>query len=72
MDGEVGDGGVEAAIGERHSAHISVMNADSLRDSLQRCISLAWLHANCRIKLPLRPQIDAHRAAAGQQLLRRQ
>lgn len=39
VDGEVGDGGVEAANGEGQSAHVSVMNADSLRDSLQRGIS---------------------------------
>src|SRR6266481_9159391 len=33
VDGEVGERGVKAAVGEGHFAHVSVMNADSLRDS---------------------------------------
>ena len=40
VDGKVGDGGVETAIGEGHFAHVSVTNADSLRDSLKR--SIPW------------------------------
>ena len=39
VDGEVGNGSVEAAVGEGHFAHVSVMNADSLRDSLQCRVS---------------------------------
>ena len=38
VDGEVGDGGVETAVGEGHLAHISVVNRHSLRNSLQRSI----------------------------------
>jgi hypothetical protein len=39
VDGEVGNGGVETAIGEGHFTRVSVTNADSLRDSLQGSIS---------------------------------
>ena len=39
VDGEVGERGVKAAVAEGQFAHVAVMNADSILDSLQRGIS---------------------------------
>jgi hypothetical protein len=63
----VGDGGIKAAVGEWQFAHVSVMNADSLLDSLQRGISQRSFTRIVRL-FPLRPQIDTHRATSRQLL----
>ena len=67
VDGEMGERGVKAAVGEGHFAHVSVMNADSILDSLQRGISQRGFTRIVGL-LPLRPQIDAYRATLRQQL----
>src|SRR5215472_9536458 len=67
VDGEVGDGGVETAVSEGHFAHVSVTNADPLRDSLQRGISQRGFTGIVEL-IHLRPQIDACRMTSRQQL----